>query len=328
MSYINELNIGNLQLKTNVLLAPMAGVTDLPFRNLCRSFGASLAFSEMVTSDKTLWKSEKSRSRFNIRDEHSPIAVQIFGTNPEKMATAAKHAISLGADIIDINMGCPAKKVCSKQAGVALMKNQTLSEEIMATVVAASDNIPVTLKIRTGWDKNSKNAQAIAKIAERSGISAITIHGRTKEDMYHGDIDYKTISEVKKTVSIPVIANGNIFTPEDAIKMLEETKTDGIMIGRGSQGKPWIFNTIINALTNKKKSSKIDELQILNIIIKHIRQNNNFYGDSHAARAIRKHLHWYCNNLSFGKKLWNSINKIDSSEKQIKIVELYSAEIT
>ena len=237
------MQIGSHQLKNRLIVAPMAGVTDRPFRQLCKKMGAGMAVSEMVSSNSLLWGSKKTQRRANHDGEVSPISVQIAGADPQMLATAAQYNADQGAQIIDINMGCPAKKICNVMAGSALLKDEKLVEKILYGVVSAV-NIPVTLKIRTGWDQNNKNAIAVAKIAENSGVQALAIHGRTRACAYRGDAEYDTIAAVKASISIPVIANGDISTPEKARHVLEYTKADAIMIGRAAQGRPWIFREI------------------------------------------------------------------------------------
>ena len=234
------MQIGPHQLKNNLVVAPMAGVTDRPFRMLCKKMGAGLAVSEMVTSNSLLYGSEKTKRRANHEGEVSPISVQIAGAEPAMMAEAARHNVENGAQIIDINMGCPAKKICNVMAGSALLRDEPLVSQILKAVVNAVD-VPVTLKIRTGWDRQNKNAIQIARMAEDIGVQALTIHGRTRNDLYHGDAEYDTIAAVKQAISIPLIANGDITTPEKAKFVLDYTKADAVMIGRAAQGRPWIF---------------------------------------------------------------------------------------
>jgi len=237
------MKISNLSIKNNLFLAPMAGVTDRPFRMLCKSFGAGVAVSEMVTSNSLLYGSEKTKRRANHEGEVDPISVQIAGADPKMMADAAKYNRDRGAQIIDINMGCPAKKICNVMAGSALLKHEQLVDDILQAVVGAVD-IPVTLKIRTGWDRENRNAIKIAQIAEEAGIKALAIHGRTRACLYRGDAEYDTIAEVKQNINIPVIANGDIISPEKAQYVLNYTKADAVMIGRAAQGRPWIFREI------------------------------------------------------------------------------------
>ncbi len=322
-SFIKTISIGNITVPNNIFLAPMAGISDRPFRNICRKYGAGLTFSEMITSDPTLRNSIKTSSRANLINEKPPIAIQILGINPQDMADTAKYNIDKGAQIIDINMGCPAKKVCNKLAGAALMKDQHLVSQILEAVVSASSPVPVTLKIRTGWDNLHLNAPTIAKIAEKCGIAAITIHGRSRENKFNGAIDFATIAATKKAVSIPIIANGDITSPQKAQDILENTGADGIMIGRGAQGMPWIFKYIHDFLQNKKKFHRLNQEEIINTITEHLNETHSFYGDFLGPKIARKHIFWYSNLFKNGKELWNSINKIESSEKQLKIVRSF-----
>ncbi|MCK5897695.1 MAG: tRNA dihydrouridine synthase DusB [Methylococcales bacterium] len=289
------MKIGSHTLKNKLILAPMAGITDLPFRNLCRHYGAGLAISEMVASNPALRHHRRTQLKMNHQGENGLRSIQILGTDPLIMAKAAYFNQQQGADIIDINMGCPAKKVCAVAAGSALLKNETLVADILETVVKAVQ-IPVTLKIRTGWDKDHKNAIAIAKIAENSGISALTIHGRTRACKFNGIAEYDTIKNVKQQVKIPIIANGDITTPEQAAFVLHYTKADAIMIGRGAQGQPWIFNQFQQYLDGKKVSIPTTT-HIYQTIVEHLQQLTQFYGETTGVRIARKHLKWYFERL-------------------------------
>ncbi|MCK5478188.1 MAG: tRNA dihydrouridine synthase DusB [Methylococcales bacterium] len=290
------MQIGPHTLKNKLILAPMAGITDRPFRELCRQFGAGLAVSEMVASNPALQKHRRTLLKTDYNGEKGLRSVQILGTNPVQMADAALLNQQRGAQIIDINMGCPAKKVCSVAAGSALLKNEDLVKRILEKVVNAVD-IPVTLKIRTGWDKNNKNAVKIAQIAEQSGISALTIHGRTRACKFNGQAEYSTIKHVKQAVNIPIIANGDITSAEKARQVLELTGADAIMIGRAAQGKPWIFNEILQQLNDNKsyKKQSIKDIQL--IINNHLELLYSFYGDLSGVRIARKHIGWYFDNL-------------------------------
>lgn len=272
-------------------MAPMAGITDLPFRKLCRDFGASLAVSEMVHSNEDLWHSEKSQTRSLHHDDESPISIQIVGNNPYDLANVAAYQESLGADIIDINMGCPAKKVCKKAAGSALLADESLVEEILLAVINAV-KIPVTLKIRTGINDNSKNAVTIAKIAEDAGIQALTIHGRTKEQAFTGFAEYDTIAAVKQAVSIPIIANGDIDSYEKAEFVFKKTNADAIMIGRAALGNPWIFKELHAKM---KIFPSITELY--SVMKSHLFGIYSLYGDEKGVRIARKHITWYLKNF-------------------------------
>ncbi len=290
------MKIGPHTLPNNLILAPMAGITDRPFRELCRQNGAGLAVSEMVASNPTLQKHKRTLLKTDYSGESGLKSVQILGTDPSHMADAALLNQQRGADIIDINMGCPAKKVCSVAAGSALLKDELLVSKILESIVNAVD-IPVTLKIRTGWDSENKNAVRIAKIAEQSGISALTIHGRTRACKFQGQAEYSTIKQVKQSVSIPIIANGDITNSEKTKKVLEFTGADAVMIGRASQGKPWIFNEIQQLLNNKPsyKSPSINTIQL--IVNQHLEQLYSFYGNIAGVRIARKHIGWYFDNL-------------------------------
>lgn len=315
------LKIGPYQLKNRLILAPMAGVTDRPFRQLCREQGAGMAVSEMVIADPSFWKTRKSIHRLDHKGEDLPISVQIAGGDPEMLATAAKLNQDMGAQIIDINMGCPAKKVCNKAAGSALMKDEKLVQEILEAVVSAVD-IPVTLKIRTGWDTDNKNALAIAKMAESSGIQALAIHGRTRSCGYKGDAEYNTIAQVKQQISIPVLANGDIDTPEKALEVLNYTQADGLLIGRAAQGAPWIFDDIQYYLDHGKKRPAKALTEVEQIILSHLQNLHEFYGDKMGHRIARKHIGWYLkaniNHADFIK----DFNKIESPEAQISAIKI------
>lgn len=315
------LKIGPYQLKNRLILAPMAGVTDRPFRQLCREQGAALAVSEMVIADPSFWKTRKSIHRLDHEGEDLPISVQIAGGDPEMLATAAKLNQDMGAQIIDINMGCPAKKVCNKAAGSALMKDEKLVQAILEAVVSAVD-IPVTLKIRTGWDTDNKNALAIAKMAESSGIQALAIHGRTRSCGYKGDAEYNTIAQVKQQISIPVLANGDIDTPEKALEVLNYTQADGLLIGRAAQGAPWIFDDIQYYLDHGKKRPAKALTEVEQIILSHLQNLHEFYGEKMGHRIARKHIGWYLkanvNHADFIKHF----NKIESPEAQISAIKI------
>ncbi len=286
------LTIGPYQLKGKTILAPMAGVTDRPFRQLCRQFGAALTVSEMITSDSRLWKSNKTRWRLDHDGEPEPRSVQIVGGEPEMLAEAARQNEERGAHIIDINMGCPAKKVCNKAAGSALMKDEKLVRNLLEAVKGAV-NVPVTLKIRTGWSPDLKNAVQIARIAEDIGISALSVHGRTRACGFSGEAEYATIAAVKSAVSIPVIANGDITSPEKAKEVLAQTGADGVMIGRAAQGKPWIFRDIDCFLRTGIVPIKPSWSEQRDVISQHITALHQFYGEYMGVRIARKHFGWY-----------------------------------
>jgi len=310
------MKIGNYILKNNLVLAPMAGVTDQPFRQLCRDLGAGMAVSEMVSSNSLLWGSEKTKRRANHDGETEPKSVQIAGAEPQMMAEAAKHNADNGAQIIDINMGCPAKKVCKVMAGSALLQNESLVGDILEAVVGAVD-IPVTLKIRTGWDKENRNALNIARIAEEAGIQALSIHGRTRACHYKGDAEYDTIREVKLAARIPVIANGDITTPEKARHVLEYTGADAVMIGRAAQGRPWIFREIEHFLATGEKMAEPAIAEIRDIMLGHLDNLYHFYGEFTGVRVARKHISWYSKRQPGGASFRNAVNRVDTIKQQL-----------
>ena len=312
--------IGPYKISNQVVLAPMAGVTDRPFRQLCKQLGAGLAVSEMVSSNSLLWGSEKTKRRANHEGEVDPISVQIMGTEPAMMATAAKHNADNGAQIIDINMGCPAKKVCNVLAGSALMQNESLVKDILEAIVEAVD-IPVTLKIRTGWDTDSRNALNIAKIAEQSGIQALAIHGRTRACMYKGDAEYDTIADVKSRISIPVMANGDITTPEKAKFVLDYTGADAVMIGRAAQGRPWIFREIDHFLQTGQIMPSPNSTEIRDILLGHLANLYEFYGEYTGIRMARKHISWYSKGQKHGAAFRQAVNKAETIEKQLEMTQ-------
>ena len=316
------MKISNLSIKNNLFLAPMAGVTDRPFRVLCKSFGAGVAVSEMVTSNSLLYGSEKTKRRADHEGEVDPISVQIAGADPKMMADAARYNKDNGAQIIDINMGCPAKKICNVMAGSALLKHEKLVEDILHSVVNSVD-IPVTLKIRTGWDKDNRNALNIARIAENEGIKALSIHGRTRACLYKGDAEYDTIAKVKQNIGIPVIANGDITSPEKAKYVLDYTKADAVMIGRAAQGRPWIFREIEHFLKTGEHLPlpTIEEIQITTI--KHVQDLYAFYGDERGLRVARKHISWYTKGLKNSAQFRSSMNQIENCDLQIAAINFY-----
>ena len=320
------MQIGPYKLQNNLILAPMAGVTDLPFRQLCRELGAGLAVSEMVTSDASLRGSKKTVLRLDHTDEPEPVSVQIVGADPVTLADAAKANIDHGAQIIDINMGCPAKKVCKVAAGSALMRDEKLVGSILETVVNAVD-VPVTLKIRTGWDVENKNASTIARLAEQTGIQAIAIHGRTRACGYSGNAEYETIQEVKSQVAIPVIANGDINSPEKAAEVLSKTAADAIMIGRAAQGQPWLFKQIDHYLKTCEKLPAPDAKQIKEILLKHLDNLYTFYGEYLGVRIARKHIGWYSKSQPGSTVFRKTINQVERPEQQIKLIEAFFANL-
>ena len=321
------MNIGKYLLPSQVLLAPMAGTSDKPFRMICREQGAALTTSEMVVMQKHLLNTNKSKHRLDFRSEQSPISIQIAGSESQELAESAKQALEFGADIIDINMGCPAKKVCNKAAGSALMKNEKLVEDIIKSVVNAV-NIPVTLKMRTGWNEENKNAPTIAKIAEDNGIKMLAIHGRTRAQKYNGDAEYDTVKKIKGIVSIPVVANGDITSAEKAKKVLDYTGADAVMLGRATQGNPWLVGQINNYITTGKTSKAPSLDKKISLILRHILQIHDFYGHKMGTQLSRKHIFWYSMHLDQekGSAFWPNINRVtDHSEQYLKFHDfLYS----
>nr|WP_227715249.1 tRNA dihydrouridine synthase DusB [Marinobacter sp. 1-3A] len=314
--------IGPYTLPNPLIVAPMAGVTDRPFRLLCRKMGAGLAVSEMVIADSKLWHTRKSRTRMDHAGEPEPRSVQIAGGDPEMLANAARLNAESGAQIIDINMGCPAKKVCNKAAGSALMKDEHLVREILEAVVSAVD-IPVTLKMRTGWDQSYRNAPAIARMAEDIGIQALAVHGRTRADKYNGDAEYDTIAEVKASVGIPVFANGDITSPEKAREVLAYTGADGLLIGRAAQGSPWIFREILHFLETGQHlpSPPLDEVE--KILSEHLVALHSFYGELMGVRIARKHVGWYLQSHDPDKKFRSRFNAYDTALEQKDSIRKY-----
>ncbi|MBL8498893.1 tRNA dihydrouridine synthase DusB [Nitrosomonas sp. JL21] len=310
------MQIGSQVLKNRLIVAPMAGVTDRPFRQLCKLMGAGMAVSEMVSSNSLLWGSKKTQRRANHDGEVSPISVQIAGADPDMLAAAARYNMEQGAQIIDINMGCPAKKVCNVMAGSALLQNEKLVSKILDTVVKAVD-IPVTLKIRTGWDKQHKNALSIARIAENSGIQALAIHGRTRACAYLGEAEYDTIAAVKAVSKIPIIANGDITTPEKARHILAYTQADAIMIGRAAQGRPWIFREIDHYLATGQHLSAPEVTEIHRVLTNHLHDLYEFYGEYSGVRIARKHISWYTKGLVGSASFRHAMNQLQTSEQQV-----------
>jgi tRNA-dihydrouridine synthase B len=290
------MRIGPYVLPARAVLAPMAGVTDRPFRVLCRKLGAGLAASEMLTSDVRLWSTTKSRLRMNHEGEPYPRVVQLAGADCEALALAARMNVDLGAHIIDINMGCPAKKVCGHLCGSALMQNELLVARILDAVVRAVD-VPVTLKIRTGWDATTKNALRVARLAQASGIAALAVHGRTRADFYQGAAEYDTIREIKAEINLPLFANGDVDAPQKAREVLDFTGADGVMIGRAAQGAPWIFRSVNAYLSAAEVAPPLARAEVRAIILEHLESLYAFYGEDAGTRIARKHLGWYCEQL-------------------------------
>jgi tRNA-dihydrouridine synthase B len=324
-SPMSALRIGPYTLPNSLILAPMAGVTDQPFRQLCKRMGAGLVVSEMVTSDVRLWNTRKSSLRMIHTGDPEPRSVQIAGGDPEMLAEAARRNVEMGAQIIDINMGCPAKKVCNKAAGSALLKDEVLVREILQAVVAAVD-VPVTLKIRTGWDRENKNGIAVAKIAEDAGIVALAVHGRTRADLYMGEAEYDTIAAIKQAVSIPVMANGDIDSPEKAKVVLAATGADGLLIGRAAQGRPWIFREIEHYLRTGEQLPAPSLLEVERILLEHLAALHAFYGDVMGVRIARKHVSWYLATLPGAREFRAQFNRLDSTDAQCTNVREFFSE--
>lgn len=319
--YLKKLKIGNVELDNNLILAPMAGVTDLPFRIVCKDNGAGMVCTEMASSRALFYHDEKTKKLLNTEGEKRPISYQIFGSDEESMAYSAK-VLSEFADIIDINMGCPAPKVVKNGDGSKLLLDLEKAEKIIQAVVKNSSK-PVTLKIRKGWDKEHVVAQEIAKIAEKNGVSAITVHGRTRTEFFSGDIDYEIIKKVKETVGIPVIGNGNIVDEKTAKEMFEKTGVDGIMIGRGSLGNPWIFREIKYFLETGEMLDKPSVQERLETIKKHINLAVKDKGENVATHELRKHISWYTKNLKNSSEFRSKVNTIETSSELLKIVNEY-----
>lgn len=317
-------NIGPYTLPNPLIVAPMAGVTDRPFRLLCRRLGAGLAVSEMVIADSKLWHTRKSRLRLDHQGEPEPRSVQIAGGDPEMLANAARLNAEHGAQIIDINMGCPAKKVCNKAAGSALMKDEALVRDILQAVVAAVE-VPVTLKMRTGWDQEHRNAPIIARMAEDAGIQALAIHGRTRADAYKGCAEYDTIAEVKSRVSIPVFANGDITSPQKARQVLVHTGADGLLIGRAAQGSPWIFREILHFLETGQQLPAPDLNEVEQILTEHLRALHEFYGEVMGPRIARKHVGWYLQAHDESRAFRKRFNAIEDGLEQRDVIQQYFA---
>jgi tRNA-dihydrouridine synthase B len=320
------MRVGSRTLRNNLFVAPMAGVTDRPFRQLCKKFGAGLAVSEMVASNSLLWGSHKTRRRANHEGEVDPISVQIAVADPAMMADAARYNVAQGAQIIDINMGCPAKKVCNTMAGSALLKDEALVGRILEAVVEAVD-VPVTLKFRTGWDAANRNALKVARIAEESGIQLLSLHGRTRACGFSGRAEYDTIREVKRSTRLPVVANGDIATPEEAKQVLEHTGADGVMIGRAAQGRPWIFREIEHYLSTGKKLPSPLVSEIHSVLVAHLHDLYAFYGRETGVKVARKHISWYTKGLAGSASFRHRMNQLETCEEQLDEVTRFFAEL-
>ena len=316
------MKIGNVQLDNEVFLSPMAGVTDLPFRTICKEKGCGMLYTEMINAKALCYDDENTKKMLNLEDDGHPVAVQIFGSDPEYMGKAASIMNQYTNDILDINMGCPAPKVLKNGDGSALMRNPKLAAEVLTAVVKNSKK-PVTLKIRKGWDDNSVNALEIAKIAEECGISALAIHGRTREQFYSGKADWDIIAEIKQSINIPVIGNVDVFDVQDAVNMLEKTKCDAIMIGRGSQGNPWIFNRINHYMKTGEVLPEPTLEEKISTAIKHMNLAVAEHGEYVAVREMRKHIGWYLKGLKNSAKYRDQINKITDYKEVISMLEEY-----
>ena len=316
------MRIGRIQLDNDLIVAPMAGVTDRAFRTLCRRLGAGLAVSEMVTADASLYGTRKTVRRLDHDGEPDPIAVQIVGTEPSRMADAARINVAHGAQIIDINLGCPAKKVCKVAAGSALMRDEDQVKRILDAVVAAVE-VPVTLKMRTGWDPDHRNAPRIAKFAEQAGIAALAVHGRTRACGYRGNAEYDTIREVKAATSLPVIANGDIDSPQKAAAVLEQTGADGLMIGRAAQGRPWIFREIIHYRSTGRHLPEPSPDWIRELLLEHLDSLYALYGCNHGVKVARKHIAWYSRTQPGAAAFRQHINNAQTAAEQSRLIRDY-----
>ena len=316
------MQIGPYRIDPPVVLAPMAGVTDKPFRLLCKRLGAGLAVSEMTTADPRLWQTRKSLKRMDHDGEPEPISVQIAGYDPAMLAEAARFNVANGAQIIDINMGCPAKKVCNVWSGSALLQDEPLVARIVKAVVDAVE-VPVTLKIRTGWDRQQKNALNIAHIAQDNGIAALAVHGRTRADKYEGDAEYETIAAVKAAVRISVLANGDISTPQQAKHVLDVTRADAVMIGRGAQGRPWVFREIAHYLATGEQLPEPSPSDVSAILLGHLEHLYSFYGEQAGVRIARKHLGWYAKDRPENAAFRNVVNRAEHAHDQLRLTREY-----
>lgn len=313
------LRIGQFDISNTLFLAPMAGVTDSIFRSICVEQGAGFVTSEMVSSDTTLHNTSKTVNRVRRANTTLPHSVQIVGSDPHKLAQAAQYNVTLGADIIDINMGCPAKKVCNKLAGSALLEDEKLVAKILRAVVKAVD-VPVTLKIRTGPDRERRNGVNIARIAEANGVQALAVHGRTRVDRFAGEAEYDTIREIKQTISIPVIANGDIRTPADAVRVLQHTHADGLMIGRAAQGNPWLFREIRQLLDTGKVTVAANDCERHNVLTRHVQELHALHGEFRGVRIARKHISWYCKHQRGSANFRNTVNQVETATEQLALI--------
>ncbi|HVS25337.1 MAG TPA: tRNA dihydrouridine synthase DusB [Gammaproteobacteria bacterium] len=318
------MRIGPHLIDPPLILAPMAGVTDKPFRSLCKRLGAGYAVSEMTTSDPRLWRTRKSLRRLDHAGEPAPVGVQIAGSDPDALAAAARHCVEHGAQIVDVNMGCPAKKVCNAWAGSALLRDEALVARILATVVRAVD-VPVTLKIRTGWSREHKNGLAIARLAEDAGIRALAVHGRTRDMLYAGEAEYETIAAIKQALTIPVIANGDVASPDKAREVLARTGADALMIGRAAQGRPWIFREIARFLATGQRAPEPSAREVSEILLAHIAELHEFYGEPAGVRIARKHLSWYAKDRSENGAFLDVVYRAETGAEQLNLARDYFA---
>lgn len=316
------MRIGPYRIDPPLILAPMAGVTDKPFRQLCKRLGAGLAVSEMTTGDPRLWRTRKSLHRMDHVGEPAPISVQIAGTEPQVLADAARHNVDHGAQLIDINMGCPAKKVCNAWAGSALMRDEALVARILEAVVAAVD-VPVTLKIRTGWDAHNRNGLRIARIAESAGIAALAVHGRTRDQQYTGVAEYETIAAIKSALRIPVLANGDIDSPQKAAFVLQATGADALLVGRAAQGRPWIFREIAHYLATGTLLPAPALSEVRDLLLGHLRALHEFYGEHQGVRIARKHLGWYAKDRPEDVAFRAVVNRAENADAQLQLTRDY-----
>jgi tRNA-dihydrouridine synthase B len=318
------MRIGPHLIDPPLILAPMAGVTDKPFRSLCKRLGAGYAVSEMTTSDPRLWRTRKSLHRLDHAGEPAPIGVQIAGSDPDALAAAARRSVEHGAEIVDINMGCPAKKVCNAWAGSALLRDEALVARILATVVRAVD-VPVTLKIRTGWSRDHKNGLAIARLAEDAGISALAVHGRTRDMLYAGEAEYETIAAIKQALTIPVIANGDVASADKARDVLARTGADALMIGRAAQGRPWIFREIARFLATGERAPEPSAREVSETLLAHIAELHEFYGEPAGVRIARKHLSWYAKDRLENGAFLDVVYRAETGREQLNLARDYFA---
>ncbi|HWN39148.1 MAG TPA: tRNA dihydrouridine synthase DusB [Gammaproteobacteria bacterium] len=318
------MHIGPHNIDPPLILAPMAGVTDKPFRLLCKRLGAGYAVSEMTSSDPRLWRTRKSTHRLDHAGEPAPIGVQIAGADPQALAAAARHAVENGAEIVDINMGCPAKKVCNAWAGSALLQDEALVERLVRAVVTAVD-VPVTLKIRTGWDRANRNGVRVARIAEEAGVRALAVHGRTRDMLYTGEAEYETIAAIKQAVRIPIIANGDVHSPQKAREVLGATGADALMIGRAAQGRPWIFREIAHFLATGEVAQPPSIGVVRDTLLGHVRALHAFYGEPAGVRIARKHLAWYAKDRPENAAFRAVVNRAETADEQLRLTRDYFA---